>query len=204
MEHRTDSLDRGGHWDRIYASATPAILPAPANVLRENAHLLPSGGVALDVACGLGGNALFLARMGFEVHAYDISSEAVQRLENSARWLRMDVQAEVRDIVANPPPATTFDVIVVSRFLARELVASLIAALKPGGLLFYQTFTREKRTPQGPSNPDYLLEPNELLRLFGDLRILAYRDEGRIGDAARGFRDQSMLIGQKPVATVAA
>jgi tellurite methyltransferase len=64
-------------------------------------------------------------------------------------------------------------------------------------LVFYQTFTREKSADCGPSNPAYLLEENELLRLFSGLRILAYREEGNVGDVAQGFRNEAMIVAQK-------
>ena len=85
---------------------------------------------------------------------------------------------------------------VVSRFLERSLAGNLVRALKPGGLLFYQTFIREKADAAGPHNPAYLLRPNELLELFKDLRLLVYREEALIGDLDRGFRNEAMLVGR--------
>lgn len=184
-------------WDRIYAAAADSGAPEPCEVLAGNAHLLPSSGRALDVACGLGGNALYLARRGFDTWAWDISAEAVARLSALARDLGIRLHGEVRDVVLAPPEPETFDAIVASRFLERGLAPHLIAALKPGGLLFYQTYTREKATDTGPRNPAFLLEPNELLALFAGLRLVVYREEGRLGDLASGFRGQAQLIGRK-------
>ena len=81
-----------------------------------------------------------------------------------------------------------FDVIVVSRFLDRTLSDAIIGALKPDGLLFYQTFTREKTSPKPPNNPDYLLTENELLALFSPLRVIFYRENALIGESATGFK----------------
>jgi tellurite methyltransferase len=184
-------------WDRVYRGAEAGETPEPARVLAENSHLLPASGAALDLACGLGGNALHLARRGLETQAYDISAEALLRLDDSARRIGVAVRTEVRDVVARPPSSESFDVIVVSRFLDRSLAEAIKAALRPGGLLFYQTFTREKATPTGPSNPDYLLAPNELLSLFAGLRLVVYREEGLLGDLSRGFRNQALLVAQK-------
>lgn len=184
-------------WDRIYRSAGTGEIPEPARVLAENSHLLPASGAALDLACGLGGNALHLARRGLETQAYDISAEALRRLDHWAGQLGLAVRTEVRDVVAHPPSPGSFDILVVSRFLDRSLAGVIRAALRPKGLLFYQTFTREKATPTGPTNPDYLLAPNELLSLFGGLRLVVYREEGRLGDLSRGFRNQALLVAQK-------
>jgi tellurite methyltransferase len=192
-----NELDPKSKWDRIYHAADMESPPAPARVLTENAHLLPPAGTALDLACGLGGNALFLAERGLETHAFDISAEALARLDAFAARLGLKVRAEVRDAVLDPPPADSFDAIVVSRFLDRSLARPLVAALRSGGLLFYQTFTREKTAAIGPSNPAYLLAPNELLALFRELRLVVYREEGSIGDLSRGFRNEALFVGRK-------
>jgi SAM-dependent methyltransferase len=185
-----------GKWDGIHAQA-PAGAPPAAHVLLANAHLLPSSGKALDLACGLGGNALFLARRGLAVTAWDISPIAIARLKAQAQHLRLNLDAQARDVELEPLPQGAFDVIAVSRFLSRALAAPLLGSLKPGGLLFYQTYTRDKLSPAGPSNPDYLLAENELLRLFSGLRILYYREDSRCGDLALGMRDEAGMVGVK-------
>jgi tellurite methyltransferase len=185
-------------WDRAYRAAPENAMPQAAQVLRDYAHLLPRTGRALDLAAGLGGNALFLAQQGLEVAAYDISAVGLERLGQLAAGQGVRVSAEARDVVRHPPEAERFDVIVVSRFLERSLVPAIVRALRPEGLLFYQTFIREKAQPGGPSNPDYLLGTGELLALFRELRLLAYREEGRVGDLAQGFRNEALLVGQKP------
>lgn len=181
-------------WDRVYAEAGGGE-PAPAAVLAENAHLLPPCGEALDLACGLGGNALFLARRGFAVTAWDISPLAVARLSERAGALGLPVSAQARDVEAEPFPAAAFDVLVASRFLSRPLAPAILASLRPGGLLFYQTYCLDRPGPQGPRNPDYLLRENELLAMFKDLRLLVYREEGAVGDLSLGFRQEACYVG---------
>jgi 2-polyprenyl-3-methyl-5-hydroxy-6-metoxy-1,4-benzoquinol methylase len=183
-------------WDERYRQAVTAVTAAA--VLTDNAHLLPLNGTALDLACGLGGNALALARHGLETHAWDISPVAIERLQAEARREELSVHTEVRDVERAPPPPESFDVIVVSHFLERSLCPALTAALKPGGLLFYQTFSRERVSDEGPKNPDYRLAPGELLALFPWLRPLVYRDEGWVGDPTQGFRNQALLVAKKP------
>lgn len=183
-------------WDRIYSAQNEA-LPRAAAVLQDNLHLLPAGGRALEIACGLGGNALLLAQRGLTTEAWDISPVAVQRLLELARQQNLALTVAARDVVAEPPPPDSYDVVVVSHFLERDLCSRLVRALRPGGLLFYQTFTREAVTDSGPSNPGFRLAPNELLALFRELRVVVYREEGRIGDVRRGFRDEAMLVAIK-------
>ena len=81
----------------------------------------------------------------------------------------------MRDVVACPPAPDSFDAIVVARFLERALCPAIAAALRPGGVLFYQTFTA------GLANPDYLLGPNELLALFPTLAVCSYREPSPVG-----------------------
>ncbi|MBI1194507.1 MAG: methyltransferase domain-containing protein [Gammaproteobacteria bacterium] len=183
-------------WDRIYEGreGPPA---RPSRVLVENEHLLPTGGKSLDLACGLGGSALFLAERGFESRAWDVSEVAIDRLAARARELGLVVHGAVRDIVTDPPGDGTFDVIAVAHFLDRAIVPALIAALRPGGLIFYQTFTRHRVLGSGPKNDDFRLADNELLRLFSGLRLLVYREEGVQGDIAKGLRDEAMIVAQK-------
>ncbi len=185
-----------GKWDERYRGADAAEA-APAQVLEDFAHLLPAAGAALDVACGLGGNALYLAARGLAVSAWDVSPVAIAKLEAEAGRRGLAVTAAVRDLTAAPPPPASFDGVVVARYLERALVPALLAALRPAGLLFYQTFISDKVDPHGPPDGPYRLAPNELLQLCAPLRILAYRDEGRVGDLGRGFRNEAMLVGQK-------
>lgn len=182
-------------WDRRHAQhAEP---PAAARVLAENRHLLPDTGDALDLACGLGGNALYLAECGLRTTAWDLSPVAIDKLRHRAAERGLAIDTAVRDVIAEPPPPTGFDVIVVSWFLDRSLTPALIDALRSGGLLFYQTFTVAKVEAIGPDNPDFLLGEGELLELFRPLRVRVYREEGRIGDIERGFRNAALLVAEK-------
>ena len=176
-------------------SATQA---QPAAVLTEFDHLLPASGDALDLACGPGGNAFHLARCGLTTRAWDNAATAIDTLAEQARIEGLPLTAEVHDVLEHPPAATTFDVIVVSRFLDRALCPALAAALRPGGLIFYETFTRAGVTGRGPRTRRYRLGDNELLTLFAGLRVRAYRDEDRAGALDRGLRDIAQLVAQRP------
>lgn len=183
-------------WDERYREQSKAGVPAPALVLTQNAHLLPDSGTALDLACGRGANAIFLAQHGLQVSAWDYSAIAIEQLEQYAQQHSIELQVQVRDVVRDPPIKQSFDIIVVSRFLERSIVPQLSAALNPQGLIFYQTFITEKSPAIGPNNPDYLLQANELLALFAGLRIRVYREEGLQGDLTHGFRNEAMLVAQ--------
>lgn len=184
-------------WDERYRTSQDA-QPAACHALVEFSHLLPTKGAALDLACGLGGNALHLAQHGLDTSAWDISRVAIARLDEMAKQACLSVKTSVLDITQIPLWPQQFDVIVVSRYLHRPLCPDIARALSPGGLLFYQTFCRDKVDNDiGPSNPDYLLERNELLALFPSLAPLAYLEEGSTGDTTRGFRNEAYLIAQR-------
>ena len=138
-----------------------------------------------------------LAQQGLQVSAWDIADVALQQLQHTAAQQQLLIETQQRDILQSPPQPGSFDVIVVSYFLERSLFPIFQAALNPQGLLFYQTFTAEKCVEQGPNNPDYLLGPNELLQLCAGMRVLAYREEGRVGDCSQGLRNEAMIVAQR-------
>lgn len=184
-------------WEAYYRSLQTAAVPEPAAVLAEHSHLLPECGIALDLACGRGGNALLLAAHGLETRAWDYSAAAIEQLQVCAAANGLRIECSVRDVLLQPPEPEQFDVIVVSRFLERRLAPALMQALRPGGLLCYQTFTRDKITDAGPSNPDFLLQPNELLRLFAGLQTCFYREDAPFGDLTQGLRNEAQYIGAR-------
>ncbi len=183
-------------WDAIYSKGQ-GVPSNPSRVLEENAHLLPASGDALEIACGLAGNAVMLARAGFRTRAWDISPVVVAQINDYAREHGLPLEGEARDMTKAPPDPGSCDVVIVAHYLERGIIPAIIAALRPGGLAFYQTFTRTKVSCTGPSNPDFLLADGELRELFADLELLVYREEGRIGDTARGFRDEAMVVARK-------
>jgi len=188
-------MDIKEKWNERYSAAQDEL--HAAQVLRENLHLLPERGRALDLACGLGANAILLAKQGLQVEAWDIADVAVASLQQTALRRQLSIQAEVRDVETYPPDPGTFDVIVVSYFLARGIIPALIQALGPGGLIYYQTFTQQRVSDRGPQQTKFRLAEQELLQLFSGLQVVFYREEGRIGDVRKGCRDEAMYIGRK-------
>ncbi len=188
-------MDIKEKWNERYSAAQDEL--HAAQVLRENLHLLPEKGRALDLACGLGANAILLAKQGLQVDAWDIADVAVASLQETALKQQLSIQAGVRDVETYPPDAGTFEVIVVSYFLARGIIPALIQALEPGGLIYYQTFTQQRVSDRGPQRTEFRLAEQELLQLFSGLQAVFYREEGRIGDVHKGCRDEAMYIGRK-------
>lgn len=134
---------------------------------------------ALDVACGRGRNAAFLADLGFAVDAVDRDPWALAHVRERApavTTVHQDLEADPR--LPRPPYA----VIVCTRYLQRSLFAPMGDGLAPGGLLVLETFTRDHVDVDGHRmNPAYLLERNELLHAFPALRVLHYREGALAG-----------------------
>ena len=165
------------HWDEAHAQARTAAGSAPAPFLVEHVVLLRPGRI-LDLACGRGRNARFLAEHGHRVIAVDVSAEALvdpswgDRLESVPSILRMRMDL---DAAAFRPES--LDGIVCLNFLDRRLFGSFATWLRPGGALLLDTFLVDQAELGHPRNPDYLLGRNELLqRLAPRFRVLRYRE----------------------------
>jgi len=181
-------------WNHIYNNADSTLA---VDVLIQNEFLLPKKGLSLDLACGLGANALFLAEKGLESHAWDISAVALEKLQKTAKEKTLKVTVKQVYIEPASLPKNIFDVIVLGHFLDRSLCNAIMDALKPNGLLFYQTYVRDKIGAVGPKNPAYLLARNELLKLFNPLNVVVYREDSLVGNLDFGERNEALFIGQK-------
>jgi SAM-dependent methyltransferase len=150
----------------------------PCNWLVDNGRLLPRAGTALDVACGRGRNAIWLAGRGLKTIAIDRDESAVAFVNQEATRHVLPLWAQAVDLENGPPflQPSSFDVIVVVHYLHRPLFPALVAALRPGGILVYETFTRAQAARGQPTNPAFLLEPGELEKRVQPLEIVASRE----------------------------
>jgi tellurite methyltransferase len=149
----------------------------PAQFLIDNIDLLPRG-KALDLAMGSGQNAVYLAGKGFEVEGVDISSEAITGSLALANKGVVKLDAKIADLETNYLiNKGYYDVIICFHYLQRSLIPQIKEGLKKGGMVVYETFIIDQARLFGkPRNPDFLLEYNELLNSFRELRCLRYRE----------------------------
>jgi tellurite methyltransferase len=144
------------------------------------ARLAPRRGerlCALDVAMGRGRHAVALALGGFDTFGIDIRFDAVRDATMGAEAAGVHVRAWCADLTQHPLPSAHFDVIVVTRYLQRDLFPALRAAVRPGGVMLYETFTTAQRgLGRGPTSPDHLLEPGELRQAFEGFEVLFYEE----------------------------
>ncbi|MGB2621478.1 MAG: class I SAM-dependent methyltransferase [Candidatus Acidiferrum sp.] len=194
-------------WDARYLQAAQEPAAEPASIVCEWLPLLPPG-PALDIACGTGRHTLLLASQGHAVTAVDWSGTALDVLENRGRAKKLAVSRALAETIGETAgrgitlvqvdleeiqlSENSFSVILCLQYLQRSLFRQIARALRPGGLLLLETFTRAQlQHSDGPRNPAYLLEPGELRTAFPELRVLFYRELS----AGRGI---ASLVAQKP------
>jgi SAM-dependent methyltransferase len=132
---------------------------------------------ALDVAIGRGRHALPLARAGFRTFGVDVKLESIQEAVAAARGQGLRVHGWCADLTQHPLPRGRFDLVIVSRYLQRDLFADLRAALAPDGVVIYETFTTHQRAlGRPPASADHLLEPGELRQRFDGFELLFYEE----------------------------
>lgn len=184
-------------WNERYRQEEAVPERGPAPFLVEHIGLLPGRGRALDVAMGTGRNALYLASLGYQVTGVDISPVAVDFCQREAQRRGLAVEAVCADVGAYPLPQAAFDVVLNFYFLDRPLCPRLAEALRPGGVLVFETFTREQRRyGWGPQQDAFLLRPGELAQLFPNLETLVYR-EGTV-ESERGPKAVAGLVARRP------
>jgi SAM-dependent methyltransferase len=149
-----------------------ALHEPPSSWLIRHAPLIRRGGNVLDLACGSGRNARWLAEQGWQVEAVDRNEAAVAGLQQISGLHAF--QAELEN-GRWPFAGRTFDGIVVCRYLHRPLLPLLAECLATNGVLIYETFMLGQEEFGRPQNPDFLLKTNELLDVYaGRLAINAF------------------------------
>lgn len=139
------------------------------SVLKDHVQFLKEfvPGSALDIACGMGQNSLFLSQQGFTVDSVDISPIALSKFDHPS------IHKTQADFDTFRFEENRYDVIVNAYFLERRLFPYIIRGLKPGGVLFFETFLDTK---ESLSNPDHKLYSQELLHAFLSLDILLFEE----------------------------
>ncbi len=177
-------------WNRRYSGKT-IDLPEPDPFLIAHQEYLGSGR-ALDLACGTGGNAIFLANHGYRVDAVDISWHALSQLQAIVRSRGLHVRCILTDLDYFPLPAARYDLVVVFYFYDPRLMLRIEEALKPGALIFYCTFNTRHTSINPEFNPAYLVHPDALASHFPDFHVLLHETSaGEKGNISR-------LIARKP------
>jgi len=166
-------------WDQRFREGSHAGSPPDPFLeqLKEYSSLFLPNRRALDVACGAGRHAVWLAERGWHVIGCDLSLEGLQKARALAQQRAVRLDLVCLDLGMPCLPVERFDLIVVFFYLQRNLFEPLQRALRSGGLMVYKTYTTDQnRFSGGPSHPLHLLQPQELLEQFRHFRILCYQE----------------------------
>ena len=177
-------------WNSKYETEIYLFGEKPIPFLADNVHLLRKGKV-LDIAMGEGRNGVYLATQGFEVLGLDISEKGLEKAHNLAKKNKVTIETKVVDLESFTLEPNSYDVILCTYYMQKELFKQFKSALKPGGMIGVETY-----------NVDYLkyvqfsrkwaLDTNEMLDIFKGLRVIRYQD---YDDGKEAY---SSIIAQKP------
>lgn len=178
-------------WDKKYQETTSLLKDREASENLKKIVEKTKGKKALDVASGAGRNSIYLANNGFDVEALDISSVALDVLNNKGF---KNISCKLVDLDEYEIPKNNYDLIVMTNFLDRNLIPKLSNALKIDGVLFIETYMEDELNEKPSSNPDFLLKKDELKTFFDDnFEFLAY-DEFLNSDELYKMKKQFIAI----------
>lgn len=191
-----DGDDRRARWDERYREGDWEDARGPSAIVRRALPWLPSEGLALDLACGAGRNAVFLAGRGLRVVAVDLSVEGLRHTARKARTRELPILPVHADLGSFAVRSGSAQVIVNTHFLLRSTFPLILDALAPGGLLVFETFSVDEIDLLGGDiRREYALERGELARVFADLETLVL-EEG-VFPRPEGERGLARLIARK-------
>ena len=172
----------------------------PSHWVQRWSHLVKLQGLVLDVACGYGRHAHWFFSKNHSVTLVDRSQAAIDSIAMPTERC----EKVVADIENGPWPfvGRQFDAVIVTNYLWRPLMPTLLASLLPGGVLIYETFTQGNETVGKPSRPDFLLRTGELLTVCSSLTVVAFEEgfEAGFEDEASRQRMRSARFVQRIVA----
>mgnify|MGYP002635926918 CR=1 FL=1 len=177
-------------WNSKYDTEVYLFGEKPIPFLVENAHLLPKGKV-LDIAMGEGRNGVYLATQGFEVIGLDISETGLKKAHKLAEKNHVNIETRVVDLETFELEPNTYDVILCTYYMQRDLYKKFQSALKPGGMIVVETYNVDY-LKYARFNRKWALDTNELLDIFKGLRVIRYQD---YDDGKEAY---SSIIAQKP------
>lgn len=179
-------------WNKKYME-TPHLLKKrdPSKKLIETIVKV-KGKKVLDIACGAGKNSIYLAKKGFEIEALDISNVALENLDKKGFENIITKQVDLEGFI---PKENSYDFIVKTNYLDRNIIPHLKKSLKKDGILFIETYMNHKDNEKAPSNPDFLLNKDELKRFLDkDFELLDYDEFDNEEYELYRMKKQSIVI----------
>jgi tellurite methyltransferase len=171
-------------WNRKHKDKMEQLKEQTANPRLKKLSVYLNGGTALDLACGLGANSLFLASRDYQVQAKDISDVAIQHIQVQAEKYNLNVNSEVCDLTdlsklhGNNSP---FDLVVMTYYLDRSLFPIHNKLVKENGYFFMETYYQTPQRENQKVSKHFQLQPNELLTVFKDWSVLFFEENEQEG-----------------------
>lgn len=168
-------------WNEKYAALIEqGHTPTVNQRLKEWSSFL-IGGTCLDLACGLGGNSLYLAEKGYQVTAMDISEVAIHYLNHEAKQRQFNIVGAVVDFDKFQLPEDHYDLLIITYFLDRHLFTNIKKAVKSGGLVFMETFFHSPLNTKPSVSMHYKLASQELKEQFSDWSLIRFNEDEELG-----------------------
>ncbi len=198
-----DDVERNSrrHWNARYAAGGGPRKTTPHPWLVDNLWRVRPGR-ALDIACGMGRDSIYLARHGFRVHGVDFSAIALREARRRAQAAGISdrVNFILADLTAFALPREHYDLVIGFAYWEPKLKQVLRDAVRPGGFIIYETFNIWWKWTRPDIEERFLLQPGELLAWLKDWRVWAYREVGSPRPLTRGRKAVSSIVAQKPPA----
>lgn len=153
-------------------------------------HLVPPQATVLDIACGGGRHLAWFAQRGHAVTGIDRDLEAAQKATVPGTLVCADIESQPWPLMDGDQPQV-FGGVLVTNYLWRPLLPTMVQSVAPGGVFLYETFASGNATVGRPARPEFLLQPGELLDACKDLHVIAYEN---------GFLDGPARFVQRVVA----
>ena len=181
-------------WNEKYTKTPTLLKDRPQSNKLVDVLKYTKGNKALDVACGAGRNSIFLAKNDFLVDSIDISKVALKALDDKNI---SNIHTKIVDLDNFEIEQNKYDLIIMTNFLDRKIIPKLKKALKENGILFIETYMNHKENEKTPSNPDFLLEKNELKSFSDDSMEIIEYDEFLNEDFEKFKMGKQLIIMKK-------
>lgn len=193
QRYREGAYAERGHPAAFLVEHVPEILAQQLNAKTSNESLR-----ALDIACGAGRNSFYLAGLGYQVDAVDVSAEALNRARATGNdhhasicWVEQDLD---NGLPADLPPA---DMMAIIRYLDLDMVRAALRHIRPGGYLLCEVHLATEQVVAGPSGSAFRAAPGALLDAASGLEIISYW-EGVTRDPDQALVAVARLVGRLP------